>query len=140
MQQATLMTTNNNIMPTILNNNLKRNNKINLTYHQQQLQLIDKGTKEWVASTYKNSNDDPYQQFSKSPKNFDGEKNSNYKYAKYNNNLNEEDEDDDGNNLRNCGANTTERVPVASSEHVAEIVGRQGKTFHSFTKNFKTNK
>lgn len=28
---------------------------------------------------------------------------------------------------RNSGGNTTERVPVASSEHVAEIVGRQGK-------------
>jgi len=27
------------------------------------------------------------------------------------------------------GANMTERVPVPSSEHVAEIVGRQGRTY-----------
>jgi len=30
------------------------------------------------------------------------------------------------------GANMTERVPVPSSEHVAEIVGRQGKRILGF--------
>jgi len=42
------------------------------------------------------------------------------------------DDDDDGADQRTTtkkGANMTERVPVPSSEHVAEIVGRQGTTF-----------
>lgn len=32
-------------------------------------------------------------------------------------------------NKKNNGANMTECVPVPSSEHVAEIVGRQGKNY-----------
>ena len=35
--------------------------------------------------------------------------------------------------------NMTECVPVPSSEHVAEIVGRQGNYFHSSVKFLKTN-
>lgn len=37
-------------------------------------------------------------------------------------------------NKKNNGANMTECVPVPSSEHVAEIVGRQGKNnfIHTF--------
>lgn len=37
------------------------------------------------------------------------------------------DDDDVVDSTTKKGANMTERVPVPSSEHVAEIVGRQGK-------------